>query len=139
MEMTGMEDQRRPRSLVGLVSDLWRDTATLLRDEAELAKTEISQKIGEAGRALAGLAIAGCVLFAGFLLLLAAAVGALAMALPPEHAAWLSPLFVGVVVTVVGVCLLRTERRKLSERDLKPVQSLRSVRKDVEIVKEHIT
>lgn len=139
MNMATMESGEQPRSLIALVSNLWRDTATLLREEAELAKTEISEKIGEAGRALAALAIAGCVLFAAFLLLLAAAVGALAMSLPEEHAAWLSPLLVGIAVAVAGLYLLQAERRKLSGRELKPVQSMRSVRKDVEVVKEHIS
>jgi len=133
------EAQYGKRSLVGLFSDLWRDSATLIRDEAALAKTEIAEKVVEAGTGLAALAVGGAVCFAGFLLILFAAVGLVAMALPEEYAAWLAPLIVGVVVLVVGGLLLVAGRNKLKNGNLKPSRSVRSVRRDAEVVKEHLT
>lgn len=84
--LTNSRNPRRP--LLGLVTDLWRQSASLLRDEAELAKAEISEKISEVGTGIGSLAIGGAVLFAGFLLVLFAIVALVAMVLPEAHAPW---------------------------------------------------
>jgi hypothetical protein len=136
---TSSEAHYSKRSLVGLFSDLWRDSATLIRDEAALAKTEIAEKVAQAGTGIASLAIGGAVCFAGFLLILFAAVGLVAMALPEEYATWLAPLIVGVVVLVAGGLLLTAGRNKLKNENFKPSRAVRSVRRDAEVVKEHLT
>ena len=128
--------ERRP--LVGLVFDLWRESASLLRDEAALAKAEISEKVSQVGSGIAALAAAGAVLFAGFLLVLLAVVGLVALALPEEQAPWLAPLIVGLAVLVVGWFLLSAGRNKLQVEKLKPSHSMRSVRHDAQVIKEHI-
>lgn len=126
------------RSLVSLFADLWRETSTLVHDEVELARVEVSEKIDKAGTALAVIATAAVFLFAGFLILLLAAVNALAILLPEEMAPWLSPLIVGVVVLVAGLIALSKGRHDLSVRNLKPEKTLESVRRDSEMVKEHV-
>ena len=128
--------ERRP--LVGLVFDVWRESASLLRDEAALAKAEISEKVSQVGGGIAALAAAGAVLFAGFLLVLLAVVGLVALALPEEQAPWLAPLIVGLAVLVVGWFLLSAGRNKLQIEKLKPSHSMRSVRHDAQVIKEHI-
>jgi hypothetical protein len=128
--------ERRP--LVGLFSDLWRESATLLRDEAALAKAELSEKVSQVGSGIAALAAAGAVLFAGFLLVLLAVVGLVALALPEEQAPWLAPLIVGIAVLVVGWFLLSAGRNKLQAEKLKPSHSMRSVRHDAQVIKERI-
>ena len=130
------ESHRRP--LMALVSELWRNSATLLRDEAELAKAEISEKVSQLGSGIGSLALAGAVLFAGFLLVLLAVVGLLAQILPEEQAPWLAPLLVGAVVLFAGWLLLSAGRHKLTGDNLKPVRTVRSVQLDAELVKEHI-
>jgi len=128
--------ERRP--LVGLVSDLWRESASLLRDEAALAKAELSEKVSQVSGGIAALAAAGAVLFAGFLLVLFAVVGLVALALPEEYAPWLSPLIVGLVVLAIGWFFLSAGRKKLQAEKLKPSHSMRSVRRDAQVIKEHI-
>src|SRR5947207_1415983 len=83
------------RTLIGLFSDLWRETSTLVHDEVELARVEVSAKVGQIRSGIAVLATATVILFAGFLILLLAAVNALALVLPEDSAAWLAPLLVG--------------------------------------------
>src|SRR4026209_2656653 len=95
---------RRP--LAGLFSDLWRETTTLVHDEVELAKADISDKVTQAGRGVGAVATGGAVLFAGFIVLLFAAGGALEMVLPPQQAPWLAPLIVGAVVMLFGAIAL---------------------------------
>jgi len=126
------------RSLISLFVDLWRETSTLVHDEVELARVEVSEKIDKAGTAIAVIATAAAFLFAGFLILLLAAVNALAILLPEDMAAWLSPLIVGVVVLVVGLIALSKGRADLRVRNLKPERALESVKRDTEMVKEHV-
>lgn len=125
------------RSLPGLFSDLWRETSTLVHDEVELARAEISEKVSQVGTGVAAIAVAGAILFAGFLILLFAAVGALALMLPAELAPWLAPLIVGVVVLVIGFIALAKGRSELKSTNLKPQRTLDSLRRDRDLVKEH--
>ena len=89
------DTRARGGSLTGLFGDLWRQTTTLVHQEAALAKAELSEKIGHMALGIGGIAAGGAVIFAGFIILLSSAVNALAPYLPPNMAAWLSPLIVG--------------------------------------------
>jgi glycerol uptake facilitator-like aquaporin len=136
MEMTSRKETPEQRSLVGLFSDLWRETSNLFRAEAELAKVELSEKVSQIQTALVSLAIGGAVLLAAILLLLDAAVNALAMVLPPESAPWLAPLIVGIVVGIAGLVALAKGRRDLEARKLAPARTMHSLRRDVELTRE---
>lgn len=129
--------QPHGRSLIGLVSDLFRETTTLVHEEAQLARAELSEKVSQVGTGVAEIAVAGAILFAGLLVLLTAAINALAMFLPPEHAAWLSPLIIGVVVMIVGYIALSMGRKQLKAENLKPSRSMESLRRDTQMFKEH--
>jgi uncharacterized membrane protein YqjE len=125
-------------TLAALFSNLWRQTTTLVSEEAELAKTEMSEKADQAISGAALIVAGGAVIFAGFLALLVAATNALVMWLPPEHASWLAPLIVGAVVLVIGFIALASGRSELKARNLAPTRTLRSLRRDGRIVKEHL-
>ena len=130
--------QSQSRSLVGLFSDLFRETSTLVHEEAQLAKAEISEKVSHLGSGAAAMAAGGAVLFAGFIVLLFAAVNALAMFLPPEHAAWLAPLIIGLIVMIAGYVVLVKGRNELKAESLKPARTMDSLRRDTQLVKEHL-
>jgi hypothetical protein len=130
---------RRNRSLAGLFSDLWRETTTLVHEEAELAKADLSEKLDQLMSGAGSVAAGGAVLFAGFLAVLVAAVNGLARILPPDDAAWLAPLIVGVVVMVIGYALFAGGKRALKARNLKPTRSMESLRRDGRMVKEHLS
>lgn len=125
------------RSLIGLFSDLWRETATLVRDEAELAKAEISEKVTQVQSAAVELAAGALILYAGFLVLLFAAAAGLAQLLPEEHRNWLAPLIVGLVVAIVGGILLMVGRNKVKSQNLAPERTMRSLRRDADMAREH--
>ena len=131
------EDTPRGRSLVGLFSDLLRESSTLVQEEAALAKAEISEKVSQLGSGAA--AIGAAILFAGFIVLLFAAVNALAMFLPPEHAAWLAPLVIGLIVMIVGYIALSKGRKEFKAESLKPSRTMDSLRRDTELVKGHLS
>jgi drug/metabolite transporter (DMT)-like permease len=138
MEMTSRNDAAERRSLIGLVSDLWRETSALFRAEAELAKVELSEKVSQIQTAIISLAVGGAILLAAVLLLLDAAVNALAQVLPPEQAPWLAPLIVGVVVGIIGFVALAKGRRDLEARSLAPTRTMHSLRRDAALTKEHL-
>jgi uncharacterized membrane protein YqjE len=130
--------QSQSRSLVGLFSDLFRETSTLVHEEAQLAKAEISEKVSQLGTGVAAIAAGGAIMFAGFIVMLFAAVNALAMFLPPDHAAWLAPLIIGLIVMIVGYIALSKGRKEFKAESLKPSRTMESLRRDTELVKGHL-
>ena len=129
---------RDGRSLAALFGDLWRETTTLVHQEAELAKSDMSEKVDQVMTGAGSVAAGGAVLFAGFLAVLLAAINGLALVLPAEYAPWLAPLIVGVVVMVIGYALFGAGKRKLKARNLKPARTMESLRQDGRIVREHL-
>ncbi len=125
------------KPLMSLFSDLWRETSTLVHDEAELAKAELSEKVSQIGTGAAEMAVAGGVLFAGFLVLLFAAVGALDLLIDSPHAVWLAPLVVGVVVMIVGYALLKRGQHQMKPENLAPDRTLHAMRDDASMARRH--
>jgi hypothetical protein len=138
MSATSPDTRPQGRSLIGLFSDLWRETSTLVREEAELAKAEITEKVSQVETGIASLAVGGAVLFAGLLVLLQAAIGALDVVLSTETAPWLSPLIVGAVVVIIGFVLLARGRNKLKKDAMRPSRTARSLRRDTELAREYL-
>ena len=130
-------DYAQGRSLMSLFSDLWRETRTLVHQEAELAKAEISEKVSQVTTGAGEIAAGGAILFAGFIVLLFAAVGALELMLATEHSMWLAPLIVGLVVMIVGYIVLSRGRKQMSAESLTPDRTLESLQRDARLAKEH--
>lgn len=132
-----MENPESDKPLMSLFSDLWRETSTLVHDEAQLAKAELSEKVSQIGTGAAEMAVAGGVIFAGFLVLLFAAVGALDMLIDSPHAVWLAPLIVGVAVMIVGYALLKRGQHQVQPESLAPERTLQAMRDDADLARRH--
>lgn len=126
------------RSLMGLFADLWRETQTLVHQEAQLAKAELSQKVSQVATGAGEIAAGGAVLFAGFIVLLFAAVGALQLMLPTEHAIWIAPLIVGLVVMIIGYIALSRGKKQMQAESLAPRRTIESLKRDARLAKEHV-
>ncbi|MFZ0611788.1 MAG: phage holin family protein [Desulfobacterales bacterium] len=122
------------RSTASLLSDLVSEVTALMRQEMLLAKTEISEKINQLGLAGASLATGGAVLFAGFLVLLSAAVLGLALVVP----AWLAALLIGAVVAIIGGVMLMKGLHDLRAEELAPRRTIQSLKRDKQLAQEHI-
>jgi uncharacterized membrane protein YqjE len=133
------QDYAASRPLLGLVSDLWRETATLVQEEAELAKAELSEKVSQVTSGAGEIAVGGAILFAGFMMLLLAAAGALLIVLPEPHSYWLAPLIVAAAVMVIGAIALARGRANMKARNLAPRRTLQSLRRDANLAKEHMS
>jgi hypothetical protein len=131
-----MAQVRDERSLGDLFSDLSRETTTLVRQEVQLAKAELTQSATEAARGIGMLVAGGAVAYAGLLFLLLAIVFGLIEA---GWDAWLSALVVGLVVVAVGAVLVLRARESLKPANLAPRRTVETLKEDQEWVKEQIT
>ena len=134
-----MQQHRSPanddRSLGELFTELTRELTTLVRQEAALAKTEISQKARDVGKNIGFLAAGGAIAYGGFLALVAALIIIL---VELGMAWWLSALLVGLVISGVGYYLVQKGLTALKEVDLAPKQTVESLKEDRETIKEQV-
>lgn len=138
-ELHEMSDfERQERSIPRLIRDFTHETTALLRDEVDLAKSELSEKISQLGTGLTYVGAGALVLFAGLLVLLDAAVVALAKIFPPDQL-WLAPLIVGGVVVIIGAIMLVSGRSKVRVHNLKPQRTIEQARRDRELLKENLS
>lgn len=121
------------RSIPEVLSDLIGQSATLFRKEAQLARTEISDKIAHAATGM-GLAVVGAVLaMPALVVLLQAIVGMLVrvgMAFP------LAALIVGGVTLIIGIFLLIAGIERLKGTTLTPEKTINQLQRDAEMVKQ---
>jgi len=121
------------RSLGDLFGDLTRDMGVLVRQEVELAKTEMTQKASQAGKNVGSMAVGGAVAYAGFLAILAAVIIGLGSLGIPW---WLSALVVGLVVAGVGYFLVQKGLSSFKNESLAPRQTMETLKEDAQWAKE---
>lgn len=121
-------------SLGELFSDLSTGATTLIQQEIQLAKAELSQKASRTGKDVTFLAVGGFVAYAGFLALLAA----LILGLAELMAAWLAALLVGVIVAAIGYLLLQKGMSDLKRVSPAPQKTIETLKEDKEWAKRQI-
>ena len=124
-------DARDYDSTPSLLRRLVDDVGSLFAQELALLKAETTRSIGDLKAAAASIAIGGAVAFTGAIFLLLAAVYGLSNVLEP----WLAALIVGGVVTLIGVIMLASGRRKLEPAAVAPRRTADALRKDTEMIK----
>lgn len=129
-----MPDAMPDRSLGTLFSELTRETATLFRQEIRLAKTEMSDKVRQAGRGAIEIVAGGLVLFVAFQALVLTAILALANAVEP----WLAALIVAVAVAAIGGAVLYMGLKNLRRDSLAPKATIDSMRDNTRWAKEQL-
>lgn len=120
--------------IFGLVRHLVDDMAILVRKEVALAGSEISQSVNDTKKGAASMLSGAVVLNSGFIVLLAAATLGLAQVMP----AWAAALIVGGVVTLVGVIMLLSGKKKFEASSFKPERTIDDLRKDQEMVRRSV-
>ncbi|MDP3274994.1 MAG: phage holin family protein [Deltaproteobacteria bacterium] len=122
------------RSIPQLLGDFTSDLTALVRKEAELVRSEFSEKVHDVAKAGGEMAAGAICLLAALLILLQALVIALAKYMDPA----LASLLVGVVVALAGLFLLRTGGKTAKPSNLAPDRSLRQMEKDTQLAKEQV-
>jgi len=123
---------RDDRSLGELFSELAQETSTLVRQEVNLAKTEMGDKASRAGRHVGVLAAGGALAYAGLLAILAGVIALLNDVMP----LWASALLVGIVVAIVGYLLIRKGLDALKRDDFAPRETIETLKEDQQWAKE---
>jgi uncharacterized membrane protein YqjE len=127
--------ERDDRAMSELVKDLGEQTATLVRQEIELARVELTEKGKAAGIGAGMFGGAGLFGFFAFAALTACFIAALATAV--THV-WLAALIVTVVyVAIAGVLALVGKGKVQQATPPLPERAQRSVKADIESTKAH--
>jgi hypothetical protein len=124
-------DARDYESTPTLLHRLGNDVGTLFAQEVALLKAETTRSIADLKAATVSMAVGGAVAFMGAFFLLLAAVYGLSNVVDP----WLAALIVGGIVTLIGVVMLSTGRRKLEPAAMVPRRTAAALRKDTQMIK----
>ena len=122
------------RSLGTLFKELSDDSTRLLRQEIELAKAEMSEKLDIYKSNMTKLVIGGSLLVAalfGALITLNHGLTALLdQFMELGIAYWLSPLLITIVVAMVGRSMVKKATTAMSEEGLKPRETMATIREE---------
>jgi hypothetical protein len=136
-------ERKEDRSIGQLLKELTQESSTLLKQEVNLAKTEMSEKASRIGANLGEVAVGGAVALLGAIALLLAAVYGLTSILNnfmnQEVAVWLAPLIVGGILAAVGYSLIKKALATLKQESITPQRTTQSLQENKEWLKEKIS
>lgn len=122
----------RERSFGELLSRLAGNSAALVRDEIELAKQEMSEKVASLRSGFTILVVGAILAFLALMTLCAAAVIGLASFM----GAGLAALIVGAALAVIGGAIAFIGLRQIKNTNMKPDKTIRTLKEDKEWLEE---
>ena len=123
----------RQRSLPEVFIDLFHQLTALVKNEGQLARAELSEKVDRLAGAGIFLGAGALLVLPGLVLLLVALAYWLAQSgMNPA----LSSLISGVIALAIGAVLLMVGVNKLKAERLVPNKTIRQIQQDVAVVKE---
>jgi putative Mn2+ efflux pump MntP len=141
--MAVANERKDDRSIGQLLKELTHESSTLLKQEVDLAKTEMSEKASRVGTNLGSVAVGGSVALLGAIGLLLAVIYGLGAILnnflSPETASWLAPLIVGGILAAVGYSMIKKALDVLKRESLTPQKTTQSLQENKEWLKEKIS
>ena len=132
---TQMQVQKDERSLGDLFSELAAETGTLVRQEVALAQVEITGKATRVGKQVGYLAVGGAIGYAAMLAIMAGIIIGLSSFIP----AWAAALLVGAIVAGVSFFLVSSAIERLKNTNLKPEESVESIKEDAQWLKNQLS
>jgi Putative Actinobacterial Holin-X, holin superfamily III len=136
-------ERKDERSIGQLLKELTHESSTLLKQEVDLAKTEMSEKASRVGANLGEVAVGGAVALLGAIALVMAAIYGLGAILnnflSPETASWLAPLIVGGILAAVGYSMIKKALETLKRESLTPEKTTQSLQENKEWLKQKIS
>jgi VIT1/CCC1 family predicted Fe2+/Mn2+ transporter len=125
---------REDESLGNLFSRLSEQASTLIRQEIQLAQTEMTRKATKAGRNAAFIALGAVIALGAYLSLVAALILVLAQVME----AWLAALIVAVVLGIGAALLVQYGISKLKQIDPAPRRTIETMRENKEWLTQQI-
>lgn len=122
------------RSMVDLLRELSSESGNLVRQEVELAKAEMREKMTVYTRGMVTMAIGGALLLAALLTALWALntglTSLLTQVMGLDLAIWLSPLILTLALAGIGWTLIRGARERMTHEGLMPRRTRETLRED---------
>jgi hypothetical protein len=130
-----MATTKDERTLGEMFAELSRETRTLVQQELQLAKTELTEKASKLGKG-AGLIVGGGLIAYGGLLAIIAAMVLITIALgvPP----WAAALLGGVLAAGIGYLLIRSGLAALKSQELTPRKTIDTLKEDAQWLKAQV-
>ena len=130
-----MATTKDDRTLGEMFAELSRETRTLVQQELQLAKTELTEKASKLGKG-AGLIVGGGLIAYGGLLAIIAAMVLIMIALgvPP----WAAALVGGVIAAGIGYLLIRSGLAALKPKELTPRKTIDTLKEDAQWLKAQV-
>jgi putative superfamily III holin-X len=125
---------REDRSIGELFGQLSQDMTLLFRQELQLARVEMSEKISQLTGNLVSVVAGGFVAYVGALALVAALI--LGLNQVAGISPWVSALIVGAIFAVAGYVMLNRGLKELKRVDLSPRRTVETLKDDVQWAKE---
>jgi uncharacterized membrane protein len=132
-----MPELRQERSIGELFGQLSQDMTLLVRQEVQLARTEMSDKLSRFTTNLVSVMSGGFVAYLGGLALVAALI--LAIRDLANISLALSALIAGAVLAIIGYVMLQKGVKELKRVDLAPRRTVETLKDDVQWAKEQRT
>jgi hypothetical protein len=130
-----MDNTADTRTLGDLLSKLSRETATLIRQEVALAKSELTRNIARLGRHTALIAGGAALAYAGGLAIVASLVlGLIHAGVVP----WLAALLAGAAVLVIGYALVHAGLSGLRRDPVTPEQTVETLKENTQWAKNQV-
>jgi uncharacterized membrane protein len=131
-----MPELRQERSIGELFGQLTQDMTLLVRQEVQLARTEMTDKLSKLTTNLISVGAGGFVAYLGGLALMAALILAV-RDLANISLAW-SALIVGGILAIVGYVMLQRGLKELKRVELAPRRSVENIKDDVQSIKDDV-
>ena len=130
-----MPESRHEPTLGEMLADLSRDVRTLIQQELQLARLELTQKAVTMRRSLILMVAGGLLAYGGFLAAIAALVFGI-VALGMSY--WLAALIAGVVVGMLGYLLIYAGSASLRHASLTPQHTVDTMKEDAQWLKSQV-
>jgi len=131
-----MPELRQERGIGELFGQLSEDMTLLVRQEVQLARAELSEKLSRLTTNLVSVIAGGFVGYVGALALVAALI--LALNDLASISPWVSALIVGAVLAIAGYALLRRGIGELKRVGLAPRRTVENIKDDVQAIKDDV-
>ena len=123
------------RSVPEIVTDILNQATRLFRKEVQLARTEVTEKVGQAISGIVMIVIGAVLLIPALVVLLLAGVTAMIDAGMEAH--WAS-LIMGGATLLVGIVLAMIGMNRLKAGNLAPTRTIEQLQRDAEVAKEQV-
>ena len=133
---------RDERSIGDLIKELQSESSSLVRQEVELAKSEVAETARVYARNAAKLGIGGVLLvaalFGGLITINRALTAILAGMVGVDTAIWLAPLMLTVVLAIAGWTMLNGALERIRNQSLVPERTTTTLKEEKQWLKHRI-